>query len=156
MQNIRVKISNRFIIIICFLLITGCTNSSYIERLSRQSQCLPPPFQTTESLDPVEESYRRVDMDKPIQEISGYYLDVLTPVEVKKGSVVNHIDGDWYVHELPEPKSGKLFDCYNSIDRLTKETGCIFLHMKDEEETTIEFIWNLGELAPGCSSLLEQ
>ena len=155
MQDLRVTLNNYIIILICFLTITGCSNSSFQEWMARQAKCILPPFQTTQSLDPVEESYRQVDIDKPIQEISGYYLDALTPVDAKDSSV-NYINGIWRTQELAEPQSGMLFDCYNSINRLTKETGCIFLHMKDEEETTIEYIWNLGEIAPGCSSQLER
>lgn len=135
----------------CFLLITGCSNSSYIERLARKSQCLPPPFPTTESLNPPEEYYRQVVIDKPIQEISDYYLDLLAPVDA--ASLVPYISGQWRIQE--EPSSGKLFDCYNSIDSLTGETGCIILHRTSEEETTIEYIWNLGEVPPGCESSLE-
>jgi len=152
MQNSRVTLSHCIIIMTCFLIITGCTNSSYRERLVEKSQCIPPPFETTQSLDPIEESYRQVDIDKPLQEISEYYLELLTPVDA--ASEEAWINGMWAIQE--EPNSGMLFDCYDSIDRLTKETGCIFLHMKDEEVTTIEYMWNLGELAPGCSSELDR
>lgn len=148
MQNVRVKIISYIMIMICFLLITGCTDSSYI----RRAQCLPPPFPTTESLNPFEEDYRRVVIDKPIQEILDYYLDLLTPVDA--ASEEGEINGQWRLQE--EPSSAKLFDCNGSLGSYTGETGCIFLHMTGEEETTIEYIWNLGEVSPGCDSLLEQ
>jgi hypothetical protein len=147
MQNLRVKISSWIMIMICFLLITGCTTSSYI----RKAQCLPAPFPTTESLDPFEESYRRVVIDKPIQEISDYYLELLTPVDA--ASEEAWINGMWAIQE--EPSSGKLFDCYGALDSYTNETGCIFLHMTGEEETTIEYMWILSEGA-GCSPQLER
>ena len=150
MQNLRVKIISWIMIMICFLVITGCTTRSYI----RKAQCLPPPFPTTESLDPFEENYRRVVIDKPIQEISDYYLDLLAPIDA--ASLEPYISGQWRIQQLAEPRSGKLFDCYGSLDRLEDETGCIFLHMTGEEETTIEYMWNLGEVAPGCFSSLEQ
>jgi hypothetical protein len=144
------KISSYIVIMICFLLITGCTTSSYI----RKAQCLPSPFLPTESFNPVEERYRRVVIDKPIQEISDYYLNLLTPIDA--ASLEPDISGQWRIQELAEPRSGKLFDCYGTLDRLDDETGCIFLHMTGEEETTIEYMWNLGEVAPGCFSQLER
>lgn len=147
MQNLRIRISNCIIIMICFLLITGCTTSAYI----RKAQCLPPPFPTTESLDPFEESYRRVVIDKPIQEISDYYFELLTPIDA--ASLEPYINGQWRIQE--EPSSGKLFDCYGTPDSYTVETGCIFLHMTGEEETTIEYMWILSEGA-GCSPQLER
>jgi len=154
MQNLRATFSNCIMLITCFLIITGCTDSSYRERLVRESQCIPIPFQATQSLDPLEESYKQVDVDKPIQEIADYYFEILAPVDVK--DLDSFVYGAWRIQDLAEPASGVLFDCYNSIDRLTKETGCIYLHIKDEEVTTIEYMWNLGELAPGCSSSMEQ
>lgn len=147
MQNLRVKISSWIMIMICFLLITGCTISSYI----RKAQCLPPPFPTTESLDPFEEDYRRVVIDKPIQEISDYYFDLLTPVD--PASEEAWINGTWAIRE--EPNSGKLFACNGAPDSYTNETGCIFLHMTGEEETTIEYMWILSE-GGGCYSQFEQ
>jgi hypothetical protein len=151
-----------------FLLITGCTNSSYI----RKAQCLPPPFPTTESLNPHEEYDRRVVVDKPIQEISDYYLDLLIPVatpssvawyngtwriqEEPSSVKLELVHGTWSIQEEPkEPSSAKVFACSNGIDSYTVETGCIILHGTGEEETTIEYIWILGEDSPGCSSSLE-
>lgn len=153
MKNTRVTSRNFIIIITCFLTI-GCTSNSYRERVVRKSQCIPPAFQTTQSLDPIEESYRQFEVDKPIQEVSECYFALLAPVDAK--DLDTFIYGAWRLQELTEPNSGMLFDCYGSIDRLTKEAGCIYLHMKDEEITTVEYMWNLGELAPGCSSQLEQ
>jgi hypothetical protein len=165
MQNLRVKISSCILIMIYFLLITGCSDRSYI----RKAQCLPPPFPTIESLNPHEERYRQVDIDKPIQEILDYYLDLLTPVDAASSEA--WINGTWSIHEEPssvklklvhgtwsiqeEPSSAKRFHCSNSIDSYTGETGCIILHRTGEEETTIEYIWNLGEVPPGCASSLE-
>ena len=153
MKNIRAAVKIFIIVMTCFL-ITGCTRSSYRERLVSKAQCIPPTFQTTQSLDPIEESYMKIDVNKPIQVISEYYLELLTPVDVK--DLESFVYGAWRLQELTEPNSGMLFDCYGSIDRLTKETGCIYLHMEDDEVTTIEYMWNLGELAAGCSSQLEQ
>ncbi len=147
MQNLRAKLSSCIMTIICFLLITGCTISSYI----RKAQCLPPSFPTTESLDPFEEDYRRVVIDKPIQEISDYYLDLLAPVDA--ASEEGGSKGQWRIQE--EPRSAKLFDCYGAVDSYTNETGCIFLHITGEEETAIEYMWILSEGA-GCYSQFEQ
>lgn len=154
MKNLRVRLIEYIVIII--LMAAGCSNDSFQERMAEQAACIPPAYILTQSLNPVEENYMQVDINKPIDEISKYYIDLLMPIDAKDSFSVDNINGIWRIQEYPKGESGKMFDCSDSINRFTKETGCIFLHMKDDEETAIEYIWNLGELTPSCSSLLEQ
>ncbi|MBK7894751.1 MAG: hypothetical protein IPJ90_07680 [Anaerolineaceae bacterium] len=150
MKDIKVKLTGYVIIMTCFLISTGCTH----ERMVKRSQCIPPPFPATQSLDPNEERYRRVDVDKSVQDISEYYNNLLTPIDAEDLDV--YVSGTWRMQELTQPYSMILFECSGSVGQLAFETGCIFLHMKGEEETTIEYMWNLGDVAPGCSPQLEQ
>lgn len=143
MQYLTEKMSRYIIIMVCFFLITGCSDSGYIKK----AKCLPPAFPTTDPLNPHEERYRQIDVDKPAQEILDYYLELLTPVEA--GSREAYINGTWSIEQDWIPAT--LLECPNSIDAYTGETGCIILHTISEEKTTIEYIWNLGEVIPGCS-----
>lgn len=151
MKNLTITIGNCVIIMTLFLIMTGCTH----EQMVRKSNCVPPPFPTTQALDPIEERYRRVDVDKSVQEISEYYFDLLLPIDAKGPD--GWVYDVWRVQEWSDYSTSiMLFDCSGSIDRLTKETGCIFLHIKEAEVTTIEYMWNLGDVVPGCSPQLEQ
>lgn len=144
MPNIKMKIINYILIVGCFLMMIGCSDSSYIKR----SQCLPPTFPTTESLNPYQERYLKVDVDKSIQEVSEYYIELLEPS-------TEYPINTWSMVELKGIEAGIIqFVCYGSLDSFADETGCILLHIKGEGETTIEYIWNLSEIATGCYSQL--
>lgn len=151
------KFAITLIIVMHIVITAGCTTGklSFKERMMNEAKCIPPLHPTKELFNPIEEDYLLSNKGEPFRDVTDFYLDLLSPVSAKD-SLLYNTNGLWRVQNLPEPESGKLFDCYNMIDSFTEETGCIFLHNKSENETVIEYRWYLSEISSGCSSLVRK